>query len=133
MKTYQLHDFVEDYPCQNDPEIQYKTAQRKEFNELASGDMVEKVGGRFFKHQELFLRYVRQYNRIFNIHSTGTGKSGSIINVAEFYKKNNENIKRVYIIQPGPATANDFKNQILKLSDENEYMNDKIFTFLNLY
>lgn len=126
MKTYQLHDFVEDYPCQDDPEIQYKTAQRKEFNELASGDVVEKVGGRFFKHQELFLRYVRQYNRILNIQETGTGKSGSIINVAEFYKKNNESIKRVYIIQPGPATANDFKNQILKLSDENEYMNDKI-------
>lgn len=126
MKTYQLHDFVDDYPCQNDPYIQYKTAQRREFNELASGNVVEKVGGRFFKHQELFLRYVRQYNRIFNIQETGTGKSGSIINVAEFYKKNNENIKRVYIIQPGPATANDFKNQIIKLSDENEYMNDKI-------
>lgn len=126
MKTYQLHDFVEDYPCQDDPGIQYKTAQRKEFNELASSNVVEKVDGRFFKHQELFLRYVRQYNHIFNIQETGTGKSGSIINVAEFYKKNNENIKRVYIIQPGPATSNDFKNQILKLSDENEYVNDKI-------
>lgn len=126
MKTYQLHDFVDDYPCQNDPDIQYETAKRKEFNSLASGNVVEKVDNRFFKHQELFLRYVRQYNYIFNIQETGTGKSGSIINVAEFYKKNNENIKRVYIIQPGPATANDFRNQILKLSDENEYMNDKI-------
>lgn len=126
MNTYQLHDFVEDYPCQNDPEIQWKTAQRKEFNELESGMTSEKVNGRFFNHQELFLRYVRQYNRILNIQETGTGKSGSIINLAEFYKKNNENIKRVYIIQPGPATANDFKNQISKLSDENEYMNDKI-------
>jgi hypothetical protein len=128
--TYELHNFIEDYPLQNDPDIQWNIACRKEFNEMISDkDKLEKVD-RFFKHQQLFTRYLRQYDRIFNIQATGTGKSGSIINAAEFFKKNS-NIKRVYVLQPGPTTKSDFKNQIKKLSDPDEYINDKIKYSLN--
>jgi len=121
-----LHNFIEDYLEQDDPEIQWNIACRKEFNELISDKIkLEKVD-RFYKHQQLFLRYIRQYDRIFNIQATGTGKSGTIINAAEFFKKNESNIKRVYILEPGTATKADFKNQIQKLSDPEEYINDKI-------
>lgn len=126
MSTYELHNFIEDYPCQDDRDIQWNIASRKEFNELISDkDKLEKVD-RFFKHQQLFLRYLRQYDRIFNIQATGTGKSGTAINAAEYFKKSGGNIKRVYVLQPGPATKEDFKNQIQKLSDPDEYVNDKI-------
>lgn len=126
MSTYELHNFIEDYPCQNDPEIQWNIASRKEFNELISHkDKLEKVD-RFFKHQQVFLRYLIQYDKIFNIQATGTGKSGTVINAAEYFKKSGGNIKRVYVLEPGPATILDFKNQIRKLSDPDEYINDKI-------
>jgi len=121
-----LHNFIEDYICQEDPNIQWDIACRKEFNELTSDKIkLEKID-RYFKHQQLFLRYLRQYDRIFNIQATGTGKSGSIINAAEYFKKNGGNIKRIYVIQPGLATKKDFENQIQKLSDPDEYLNDKI-------
>jgi len=126
MINSELHNFIEDYVCQDNSDIQWKTACRYEFNELISGaDKAEKKG-RFFNHQELFLRYLRQYNKIFNIQGTGTGKSGSIINVAEFYKAHSEGIKRVYVLQPGPPTVKEFKRQIVKLSDPREYTSLKL-------
>ena len=126
MSGYELHNFVEDYPSQDNPEIQWNISSRKEFNELISDNTkLEKVD-RFFKHQQVFLRYLRQYDYIFNIQATGTGKSGSLINVAEFFKKSNSNIKRIYVLQPGDQTIKDFKNQVVKLSDPEEYTNDKI-------
>ena len=126
MSSYDLHNFIEDYPCQNEPDIQWDIASRKEFNELISDkDKLEKVD-RFFKHQQVFLRYLRQYDRILNIQATGTGKSGTVINAAEYFKKSGGNIKRVYILEPGPATISDFKQQIKKLSDPDEYINENI-------
>ena len=126
MKNFELHDFIEDYDCQNNNDIQWSTASRKEFYDLASKRNKQEKVGRFFNHQEVLLRYIRQYDRIFNIQATGTGKSGGIINVAEFYKKNNEGIKRVYVIEPGPSTVEEFKKQIQKLSDPEDYTNEKI-------
>ena len=55
-----LHNFIENYIEQDDPEIQWNIACRKEFNELISDKIkLEKVD-RFYKHQQLFLRYIRQ-------------------------------------------------------------------------
>lgn len=125
MSELNIHDFIENYPLQNDEDIQWKTSCRREFNLLKSSKNKISKTGRFFNHQELILRYTRQYDRIFNIHGTGTGKSGSIINIAEYYKKN-ENMKRVYVLEPGPPTVDDFKKQIIKLSNPDDYMNDKI-------
>ena len=126
MKNFELHDFIEDYDCSNNEDIQWNTASRKEFYDLASKRNKQEKVGRFFNHQEVMLRYIRQYDRIFNIQATGTGKTGGIINVSEFYKKNDEGIKRVYIIEPGPSTVEEFKKQIQKLSDPEDYINEKI-------
>lgn len=126
MSNLELHNFVEDYVCQDNDDIQWKTASRYEFFKLRSDPKKDKKEGNYFYHQEVFLRYVRQYNKIFNIQGTGTGKSGSIINVAEYYKNNAEGIKRVYVLQPGPPTVKDFKSQIRKLSQQKEYNNLKI-------
>ena len=125
MSELNIDDFIENYPLQNDEDIQWKTACRREFNLLKSNKNKISKTGRFFNHQELILRYIRQYDKIFNIHGTGTGKSGSIINVAEYYKKN-ENMKRVYVLEPGPPTVDDFKKQIVKLSNPEDYSNENI-------
>ena len=126
MLNSELHNFIPDYKCQNNEDIQWETARRYEFNELSSKSDRAQKKGRFFYHQELFLRYLRQYDKIFNIQGTGTGKSGSIINVAEYYKSRDEGIKRVFVLQPGPPTVKDFKNQIIKLSDPKEYTSVKL-------
>jgi len=126
MSVYELHNFIEDYPSQDSEDIQWNISSRKEFNELISDKIkLEKVD-RFFKHQQVFLRYLRQYDFIFNIQATGTGKSGSLINAAEFFKKSNSNIKRIYVLEPGDQTIRDFKKQVVKLSDPEEYSNDKV-------
>ena len=111
----EFHDYIINYALQNDQDIQLKTSLRQEFFELKGGaqENVPKPG-EFFKHQDLFTRYLRQYDRIFSIHETGTGKTGSIIDSAETFRKQFVGIERVVIIEPGKPTLDDFKSQIVK-------------------
>ena len=55
---------------------------------------------------------MRIYDRLFIIHETGTGKTGSFINYA-LQSKEYEN-KSIIVLQPGPPTVDDFKNQVKK-------------------
>lgn len=126
MNNLKIDDFIEDYPLQDDPEIQWKTACRKEFNVLKSKKDKQDKYGNFFNHQELILRYIRQYDRIFNPSGTGVGKTATIIRIAEYYKKSNEDIKRVYLLASGPSLVENFKSQIVKLSSPEDYSNEKI-------
>ena len=115
---------IENYEDQEDEDIQYKMSKRREFYELKSS-LKEKPPeqGNFFKHQKLFTRYTRQYDRVFNIHETGTGKTGSIISLAEHYKNNEPGkIKKFIILEPGPSTVEDFRDQIVKLSKKDSYL-----------
>lgn len=115
----EFHDYIIDYPLQDDKNIQLKTTLREEFYDLrgASTEEIPKQG-EFFKHQDLFTRYLRQYDRILNIHETGTGKTGSIIDAAETFKKDFIGIKQVIVIEPGKPTLDDFKSQIVKFFPE---------------
>lgn len=119
---------IEDYDDQYDEDIQWKTASRKEFFELKGKTQEKKPDpGEFFSHQNLFLRYAIQYDRIFNIHETGTGKTGSVINLCEHYRvKEPGKIKRFIILQPGPPTVEDFKDQIVKLAIDDFYETDTV-------
>ena len=92
---------------------------RQEFFEL-KGDATEEIPevGKFFKHQDLFTRYLRQYDRVFNIHETGTGKTGSIIDASETFRRDKIGIKQVVVLQPGNPTLEDFKSQIVKFFPE---------------
>lgn len=114
-----FHDYIINYALQDDENIQLKTSTRQEFFEL-KGSAIEEVPkkGEFFKHQDLFTRYLRQYDRIFNIHETGTGKTGSLIDAAETFRRENIGIERVVIVEPGRPTLEDFKSQIVKFNPE---------------
>lgn len=115
----EFHDYIINYPTQNDKNIQMKTTLREEFYEM-KGSATESIPkqGEFFRHQDLFMRYVRQYDRILNIHETGTGKTGSIINTAESFREKFSGIKQVVIIEPGAPTLEDFRSQIVKFFPE---------------
>lgn len=119
-----FHDYVVNYPLQDDKDIQQKTTKREEFFELRGGP-VENIPkkGEFFKHQDLFTRYLRQYDRIFNIHETGTGKTGSILDASETFRRDKIGIKQVVVLQPGNPTLEDFRSQIVKFFPE-EYDDD---------
>lgn len=126
-ENYHVHDFIEDYPEQLDKDIQWKIASREEFNELESGREPEKIeAGKFFKHQEIFARLMRIYDRMFIIHETGTGKTGSFINYA-LQSKQYEN-KTVVVLQPGPPTVDDFKNQIKKFDTKGVLVKNYLVT-----
>ena len=127
----EFSDYIVNYPLQDDPDIQSKISRSLEFYEL-KGKPKEPVPkkGEFFNHQNLFSRYLRVYDRIMNIHETGTGKTGSIINAAEMFKNDRSlGIDRVIIVLPGSATLDDFKSQIIKFFPEEYY--DKSLTMSN--
>jgi hypothetical protein len=120
---YYIHDFIENYEDYYDDDIQWKTSSREEFLELRGFKKENPPEpGKFFKHQDLFFRYGRFHDRILNIHETGTGKTGSIINLTEYLRKNEpDRIRRVFVLEPGPPTVEDFKDQLIKLSSDEAY------------
>lgn len=122
-EEYYIHDFIENYEDHYDEDIQWKTSCRNEFLELRGFKRENPPEvGKFFKHQDLFFRYGRFHDRMLNIHETGTGKTGSIINLTEYLRKNEpERVKRVYVLEPGPPTVEDFKDQLIKLSSDESY------------
>ena len=122
-EKYHIHDFIENYEDYYNEDIQWKTTCRKEFLELRGFKKeAPPEPGKFFKHQDLFFRYGRVHDRILNIHETGTGKTGSIINLTEYLRKNEPNqVRRVFVLEPGPPTVEDFKDQLIKLSSDESY------------
>ena len=72
--SFSVDDFIEDYPLQVDEDIQWKIAQRKEFNILESDKSKKEFYGNFYKHQELFFRYIQNYDNLFNIFPTPVGE-----------------------------------------------------------
>jgi len=113
----ELHDLLDDYLDQKDKNIQRDISSRKEFFDLRAGE--ENINSKYFNHQDIFKRFMRAYDKLFIIHETGTGKTGSIINLIEYYRNKEKNrFKKVFILEPGPPTVDDFKEQIVKFSDD---------------
>ena len=115
-------DFIPVYPDLEDPEIQWKISKKKEFAELTA--LIREPPpkrGEYYRHQKLFMRYLRQYDRCLNIQETGTGKTCAFVALAEYYKVHRQEIKRVYVLEKGPSTKNDFKHQIVHNCTAGEY------------
>lgn len=119
-----MEEFLVDYPSVDLPDIQDRITAKKEFLELAA-DVQEPVplSGQSYKSQRLFLRHMIAYDRILNFPETGTGKTCSVVAVAEYYERNREHIKHVYILQK-PSTIQDFRNQILCKCTGTKYQTD---------
>lgn len=115
-------DFIPVYPEVDDPQIQWTISTKKEFTEV-TGRIREPAPkrGEYYRHQKAFLRYLRVYDRVLNIQETGTGKTCALVALAEYYKTHREEIKRVYVLEKGPSTKNDFKHQIIFNCTAGEY------------
>lgn len=125
--SYNFEDFIVVYPKQDDPDIQRKIGSKKEFLEDAaiSYESPPAKGG-LYKHQRAFLRYMRQMDRMLNIQSVGTGKTCALVALSEYYKKNQSQIRHVYILEKGSTTVQEFKNQIAFNCTTGDYLNSKV-------
>jgi len=129
--SLQLEDLIAVYPNPEIPEIQTVVTGKKEFNELASSvsEPPPPRPGMYFKHQELIGRLMLFLDNIFLIHRTGTGKTCSIVRVAEYFKKireNNGHIRRAYVLVKGPSLKNEFKRQLLCVCTAGDYITDLV-------
>ena len=73
--SIKLEDYITEYPSQTDPDIQSKIACKAEFIQVegkAKEDPPKQ--GQKYSHQEYFLRLMRQYDRMFVMDQTGSGK-----------------------------------------------------------
>lgn len=109
-----LENFIPAYPDQDVKTIQWDISKLREFNILES-TYDEKVPqrGEYFKHQSAILRLLRAYDNVLLVHETGTGKTCTMVNVAEYFYKNTTQIRQVYVLERGDTTKKDFRNQIL--------------------
>jgi hypothetical protein len=119
---FKYTDFIPAYPDVDDPNLQWKISTKKEFAEV-TGRIREPAPkrGEYYRHQQAFTRYLRQYDKLLNIQETGTGKTCALVALAEYYKKHRQEIKRVYVLEKGPSTKNDFKHQIIFNCTAGEY------------
>ncbi len=126
-QTPVLEDFIAVYPDQNDPNIQRKINCKKEFIDM-KGTRYESPPkrGEKYSHQEYFLRLTRQYDRIFLFHAAGTGKTCTMIGLAEYYADNPGEYKDIYILEKGNTTTQDMRHQIVCRCTNGKYETDKI-------
>lgn len=107
-----LEDLIATYPNFTDPQIQTLLTNKKEFDELqASINEKTPKRGQYYKHQRYFIRVLRATDVIFNIQDTGTGKSCAFIGAGEYFI-NKGICRHIFILEKGPTTINEMKNQI---------------------
>ena len=115
MEALTFEEFIPTYPEDIDPQIQELITYKNEFLEV-SGKVKEPIPkpGEYYRHQKALFRYMIAHDRMLNIQETGTGKTCSLVAIAEYYKKYKEEkqIKHVYVLEKGSTTVDEFKKQI---------------------
>lgn len=127
----QLDDLIAIYPPVNSPGIQNIITNKREFSELASTPREKPPAqpGMFFKHQEFIGRLMVWLDRLLMIHQTGTGKTCSVVRLAEYYRRIRDSgghIKRTYVLVKGPSLKREFKRQVLCTCTAGEYVTDLV-------
>jgi len=108
-----LEDFIAVYPNFDDPQIQTLLTNKKEFDELKA-QVKEKPPkrGEYYLHQRYFIRFLRASDVVVNIQETGTGKTCAFVGAAEYFLSKNI-CRHIFILEKGPTTIYEMKNQIL--------------------
>jgi hypothetical protein len=113
MSNLTFEDFIPTYPEDDDPDIQKVILHKREFLMVAGQIKEEKPRpGDYYTHQKALLRYMKHHDNMLVIHETGTGKTCSLVAIAEYFKKNESEVNRIYILEKGKATVDEFKKQI---------------------
>ena len=141
MAEWQLSDFLATYPSVETEQFQTLISAKKEFNELSSTlNEPTPLKGDPYKHQLLFLRYMREYNDILIADSAGSGKSCEIDGLTEYlytqhlrsnmddvnYDVKNAHFKRTIILVKGKSLINEFKYQLACKCTKYRYEKDYI-------
>jgi len=133
-KRVELEDLLAFYPDTNDKDIQKKITRKKEFAELASTPL-ERLEGRYFKHQLLVQRYLLAYNDLFLFHDTGTGKSRILDLIGEYFRMNSkrnlncssEKIQKVLVLVKNDILKSEIEKQIVSGCTDGTYDVDEFF------
>lgn len=129
-----LSDFIEFYPSPDDPELQQKVSNKREFFELASDKSEERLlepddsdeAYYLYKHQRLFSRLSRFLHRALIIDRPGTGKTCKVLGAMNWYKENDSMITKFIVLVPNEAILSDVRNQIICKCTGGKYYIDKI-------
>lgn len=126
-----LEDLVYSYPSLDEPNFQTLISSKFEFRQLATSRYESiPARGQPFRHQELILRYMLQYDRLLLIHDAGTGKtcssafpaenllrrnltSATVDFVANYVIPRKTSIRKVYVLTRGPALISEFRFQLV--------------------
>jgi len=133
-KRVELDDLIAFYPDANDEQIQQKITVKKEFAELASTPL-EKLEGRYFKHQLLVQRYLLAYDDLFLFHDTGTGKSRILDLIGEYFRMNSKctlnggcgKIQKVLVLVRSDILKSEIERQIVSGCIDGTYDVDEYF------
>jgi len=128
MSNLGFEDFVPTYPEDDDPDIQKIILHKREFLSVAGKIKEEKPRpGDYYTHQKALLRYMKNHDNMLVIHETGTGKTCSLVAIAEYFKKNESEINRIYILEKGKSTIEEFRKQIAcTCTDGTDYLTKEV-------
>lgn len=81
----ELADLLEAYPAATVADFLQKVSDKEEFASLASSvnERMPVAPQRYFKHQELTHRFLRQYDDLLVLSETGTGKTSEVLGFTE--------------------------------------------------
>jgi hypothetical protein len=132
MEALDFEEFIPTYPEDTDLDVQELITYKNEFLEV-SGKVKEPIPkpGQYYRHQKALFRYMVSHDRMLNIQETGTGKTCSLVAIAEYFKKYKEEkqIRHVYVLEKGSTTVDEFKKQIAcncTSAENNEYITSKV-------
>ncbi len=119
------------YPSQNDPNIQSLIYSHKEFRDLSLSlsESIPKKGD-YFIHQNLLPRLMRFCDCMLIMSAVGTGKTLSVVAVAEYMIDYPElGIDKCLILTHNEALGAHFKSEIVKMNDSlSQFRNEDILT-----
>jgi hypothetical protein len=128
----QLEDMIAFYPSIQDEDFQSSISSKAELLEFAPElqEELEDVRGSLYKHQKLFRRLIRFYDKFIVLDSTGSGKSCKIIGAMEYFieeaQPKGAEINQFYIIVPNKHVMRDIKIQIICSCTNGKYETDKL-------
>lgn len=111
-----LEDFYPNYPSIEDPEIQQKILNKKEFFDLKLKKKLETIEkGEALAHQQIIKRFMNGYtlyDELLLIHQTGTGKTGVAFGVTENLY-DSKSFTRVYVLARGGSLLISLMKQLV--------------------
>lgn len=126
----ELADLFPLFPSIDDPDFQSIIASKREFQELEteSREDIPRLRGELFRHQKIIQRIMSEVDEMAIFHEPGTGKTCTVISVAEYFHQlqNLSYIKGAIILAFSDKLLNEIKFQIICRCTNGMYETDKI-------